>query len=94
MIIAVENAQRGDISTQGQSVRSFTEHWVPNDSNGPTLYQIDQADIEVHQSRDEIHRYSISGRTWACTGQLVYIITFKNVIHLFIFINILQFSIK
>ena len=42
MIVAVENAQRGDVSTQSQSVKPLTDLWVidwpPHDSNGSTLY--------------------------------------------------------
>ena len=40
MIHAVENAQRGDVSMQIQSIKLFTDHWVPNDSNDSTLYSI------------------------------------------------------
>ena len=35
MINAVEN-----VSTQSQCVKPFTDHWVPNDSNGSSLYAI------------------------------------------------------
>ena len=39
MINAVENAQWKNVSTQ--SVKPFTDYWVPNDSNGSTLYAIE-----------------------------------------------------
>ena len=54
MINAVENAQLGDISTQSQCVKSCTDHWVPNDSNGSTLYANKwvKADTGVHQPKD------------------------------------------
>ena len=38
MINAVVNAQRGDVSSRYQSVKPLTNHWVPNISNGSTLY--------------------------------------------------------
>ena len=38
MIYAVENAQRGDVAMRSQSIKPFTDHWFPNDSNGFTLY--------------------------------------------------------
>ena len=38
MINVVENTQRVDISRQNQRVKPCTDHWVPNDSNGSTLY--------------------------------------------------------
>ena len=54
MINAVEKTQRRDVSMQSQVVKPFTDHWVPNDSNGYAVCdQIVQANTGVQQPRDE-----------------------------------------